>query len=102
MNYLDVDKYLLLVELTGDAEIHAFLDYIHYLNNVFKEKESPMTASFVTDGVFGINDIKSKEDAHDLVNVLKRMELKDFNVPDIKHFVIMHLCCDVDEVIENE
>lgn len=60
MNYLDVDKYLLLVELTGDAETYALLDYIHYLNNVFKSSEKEMTASFVADDAFGINDIKSK------------------------------------------
>ena len=102
MNYLDVDKYLLLVELTGDAEIHTFLDYIHYLNNVFKEKDFTIAASFITDDAFGIKDLKSKEEAHSIVNFLKHMELKDFNIPNIEHFNIMHFSCKTEEVIENE
>lgn len=102
MNYLDIEKYIVLVKLTDDAETHALLDRIHYLNDIFKEKESAMDASFVTDDVFEINGIESKEEAHKLVEFLKCFWLKDFNIPNIERFNIMHFCCNVEEVIENE
>lgn len=102
MNYLDIDGYTLLVELTDEAETHALLDYIFYLNNIFKEKESAMAAYFITDDAFGIKDLKSKEEARKLVEFLKRFWLKDFNIPDIERFTIMHFYCNTEEVIENE
>jgi hypothetical protein len=102
MNYLDVDGYTLLIELTDEAETHALLDYISYLNNIFKEKELTIVASFITNDAFGIKDLKSKEESHDIVNILKHMELKDFNIPNIERFSIMHFYCKTEEVIENE
>lgn len=102
MNYLDVDGYILLVELINEAETQALLDYISYLNNILKEKESTIAVSFIADDAFGIKDLKSKEDARDIVNILKNMVLKDFNIPSIKHFSIMHFSCKTEEVIENE
>jgi hypothetical protein len=101
MNYLDTDKYLVLVELTDDAETHALLAIIHYLNNIFTEKESAMAASFITDDAFAINNVDSKEEAHNIVEFLKRFWLKDFNIPSIERFSIIHFCCNVEEVIEN-
>lgn len=102
MNYLDVDGYTLLIELTDEAETHYLLDYISYLNNIFKEKSFIIAASFITDDAFGIKDLKTKEDAHSIVNFLKYMELKDFNIPNIERFSIMHFYCNTEEVIENE
>lgn len=102
MNYLDTDKYIVLVELTDDAEAHALLDRINYLNDIFKEKGSAMDVSFVTDVAFGITGIESKEEAHKLVEFLKCFWLKDFNITNIERFNIMHFSCNVEEVIENE
>lgn len=97
MNYLDADGYTLIIELTTDVETHRLLDYISYLNTIFKEKELIATASFITNDAFVIKDLKSKEDARDIVNVLK-----DFNIPIIKRFSIMHFSCKTEEVINNE
>lgn len=97
MNYLDIDGYTLIIELTTDVETHRLLDYISYLNTIFKEKELKVNASFITNDAFEIKDLTSKEDAHDIVNVLK-----DFNIPIIKRFSIMHFYCNTEEVIENE
>jgi hypothetical protein len=98
---LNANGYTVLIELTADAETHALLDYIHYyihyLNTVFKEKELAATACFITNDTFGIKDLKSKEEAHDIVDMLKA-----FNVSIIKQFSIMHFSCNTEEVIENE
>lgn len=99
---LNVTGYTVLVELTDDAETRSLLDYISYLNNVFKEKESTANASFVTDSTFSIDGIKTKEDAHNIVDVLKNMKLKDFNIPNIGTFAVIYYSCSVKEVINNE
>lgn len=99
---LNVTGYSVLIELTADAETHNLLDYISYWNNIFKEKESTANASFITDNTFSVDGLKTKEEAHDIINILRNMELKDFNIPNIGTFAVVYYSCSVKEVINNE
>lgn len=92
----------IIVELVEEADTHALFDYISYLNNIFKEKEIRSSAKFITDNAFMVEDVETKTNANDIIGNIKPMHLEDFNVPDIKRFVVLHLTCDVEEVIGNE